>query len=170
VAKARGEYIALFHDDCLIQQPQWHDVMINRIQNGAFAGIEDVDFSCQIINKGHKVEQIIMPYKHFNGMSTVILLNDQSELIKTLFGYCLITEKAIENWKNKVMHNSDIIILIQGVNGENLKYFKTKNSFTSDKAKKDYKTSLTTTDFPALFSIQKDYKIWLEKQFKIVYM
>jgi hypothetical protein len=132
-----------------------------------FAGIEDVDFSYQMIKKGCKIDKIVMPYKHFNGMSTVILLNENPELIKTLFGYCLIPEKVIEEWKTQAMHSSEIMVLIQDVNGENLKYFNQKNAFNSDEEKKKYTASLTATDFPALFSIPKNYKEWLEKQFTV---
>ncbi|WP_299222393.1 glycosyltransferase [uncultured Aquimarina sp.] len=206
VAKAKGKYIALFHDDCLVTHYQWHDMMLGKLQKDTyavstevvynemfdfdflkgtplvmtaedyktigghdefyFAGIEDVDFSYQMIKKGWKIEKITMPYKHFNGMSTVILLNDQPELIKRLFGYCLIPENIIERWKTKVMSFSEIILLIQEVNGENLKYFNKKNRFVSDEEKKQYTASLTATDFPALFSIRTVYKEWLEKQFR----
>ncbi|WP_299311541.1 glycosyltransferase [uncultured Aquimarina sp.] len=204
VAKAKGKYIALFHDDCLVTSYQWHDLMLGELRKETFAvstevvynetfdfdflkgtplvmtkedyktigghdefyfaGIEDVDFSYQMIKKGWKIKKVIMPYRHFNGMSTVILLNDQPEVIKTLFGYCLIPEKVIEKWKTQVMSFSEIILLIQQVNGENLKYFNKKNTFLSDE-KKQYKASLTAPDFPALFSIRKVYKEWLEKQF-----
>ncbi|WP_298539774.1 glycosyltransferase [uncultured Aquimarina sp.] len=205
VEKASGKYIAIFHDDCLITNYQWHDVMLRKLQKDTlavstevmynemfdfhflkgtplvmtadhyktigghdefyFAGIEDVDFSYQMIKKGWKIDKVVMPYKHFNGMSTVILLNDQPELIKILFGYCLIPENVIEEWKTKVMSFSDIMPLIQKVNGENLKYFYKKNTFVSDKDKRQYMASLTTADFPALFSIHKVYKEWLTKQF-----
>lgn len=207
VLEAKGKYIALFHDDCLIEQFQWHDLMLAKLQKGTFAvsteivynsmydfyflkgtplvmskenyeavgghdafyfaGIEDVDFSYKMIKKGHKIDKISMPYRHFNGMSTVILLNENPELIKTLFGYCLIPEKAIEDWKTQAMHASEIMVLIQDVNGENLKYFNQKNDFNSDEEKKKYTASLTATDFPALFSIRKNYKEWLEKQFRV---
>ncbi|WP_405206494.1 glycosyltransferase family 2 protein [Aquimarina sp. LLG6339-5] len=205
VTKAKGKYIALFHDDCLITKYQWHHLMLGKLQKETFAvstevvynemfdfdflkgtplvmtkkdyhtvgghdefyfaGIEDVDFSYQMIKRGWKIEKVTMPYRHFNGMSTVILLNDQPELMKTLFGYCLIPENVIEHWKTKVMSFSEIILLIQQVNGENLTYFNKKNTFVSEEEKQQYTASLTAADFPALFSIRKVYKEWLEKQF-----
>jgi glycosyltransferase involved in cell wall biosynthesis len=208
VAKARGKYIAIFHDDCLITHYQWHNVMLDKLEKDIFAvsteamyndlfnfqflkgtplvmtkenyetlgghdefyfaGIEDVDFSYKMIKKGCKIETISIPYKHFNVMSSVILLNDQPELIKTLFGYCLIPQNVIQHWKTKVMSFSERTSSIQKVNEENLKYFIKKYTFVSDKEKEDYKTSLTVIDFPALFSIQKVYKTWLEKQFEII--
>lgn len=201
VAKAKGKYVAIFHDDCLITQYQWHDVMLQTLQEGHFAaspesyynemlqfnflkgvplvlskknyesmeghdelffaGIEDIDFSYRILRKGHSIKEVSMPYIHFNGMSTVILLNNQSDAIKTAFGYCLIPESAIAKWKTKIMNAIEIRTLIQEVNTENLKYFRQKWESSSDIEDRKYTAVFTEKEFPALFSIRKSYQEWL---------
>src|SRR5690606_40042314 len=43
-----------------------------------FAGIEDLDFSYRIQLRGKVLKKVSTPYRHFRGMSTVILLSDES--------------------------------------------------------------------------------------------
>jgi Glycosyl transferase family 2 len=43
VRKARGEYIALFHDDCFIEDPQWIDQALQRLADGATAVTPEFD-------------------------------------------------------------------------------------------------------------------------------
>lgn len=201
VAKAKGKYVAIFHDDCLITQYQWHDVMLQALQEGHFAaspesyynemfqfnflkgtplvlskdnyesmgghdelffaGIEDIDFSYRILRKGYSIKEVSMPYVHFNGMSTVILLNNQSEAIKIVFGYCLIPESAIAKWKTRIMNSLEIQTLIQQVNAENLKYFRWKSESVSEIEGMKYTEIFTEKEFPALFSIRQSYQEWL---------
>jgi len=201
VAKAKGRYVAIFHDDCIVRQYQWHDVMLRALEEGHFAaspeschaemlqfhflkgtpltiskenyerlgghdelffaGIEDIDFSYRILRKGHSLKKVSMPYAHFNGMSTVILLNNQSNAIKTAFGYCLIPESAIAKWKTRFMNSVEVRTLLRNVNAENMKYFRRKCESASDMANKKYSEVFTEKDFPALFSIRKAYQEWL---------
>ena len=201
VAKAKGRYVAIFHDDCIVAQYQWHDVMLRALEEGHFAaspesnynemfrveflkgtplviskenyerlgghdefffaGIEDMDFSYRILRKGHSLKKVSMPYAHFNGMSTVILLNDQSNAIKTVFGYCLIPERAIAKWKTRIMNSVEIRTLLRKVNTENLKYFRRKCESASDLENRTYSEVFTEKEFPALFSIRKAYQEWL---------
>jgi hypothetical protein len=201
VAKAEGKYVAIFHDDCIVRQYQWHDVLLRALEEGHFAaspesqfyevfqfhflkgtpliiskdnyerlgghdelffaGIEDIDFSYRILRKGHSLKQVSMPYTHFNGMSTVILLNNQSTTIKTAFGYCLIPESAIAKWKTRFMTSVEIRTLLRQVNAENLKYFRQKCESASDMENRTYSEVFTEKEFPALFSIKKAYQDWL---------
>jgi hypothetical protein len=102
-----------------------------------------------------------MPYTHFNGMSTVILLNNQSNAIRTVFGYCLIPQGAITKWKTRFMNSVEVRALLRQVNTENLKYFRHKCESASDIENKKYSEVFTEKDFPALFSIRKAYQEWL---------
>ena len=201
VAAAKGKFIAIFHDDCLITTHSWHQPMLAAINDGAFAtstesvynphfkfdflkgtplvlskanyefigghdefyfaGIEDMDFSYRIQHKGYSVKRIAIPYRHFNGMSTVILLAGDSTLMRILFGYCLIPEHIIEKWKTRLMNSSETQDMMQAVHGENLRYF--QNKLQSDELLNS--KSLTIGQYPAFYNIRLTYQNWLIQQF-----
>jgi len=129
-----------------------------------FAGIEDMDFSYRIQHKGYSVKRIAIPYRHFNGMSTVILLAGDSALMRILFGYCLIPEHIIEKWKARLMNSSETQDMMQAVHGENFKYF--QNKLQSDKPLNS--EFLTIEKYPALYNIRSTYQNWLIQQFSSV--
>ncbi|CAN5115435.1 hypothetical protein BH09BAC6_BH09BAC6_07630 [soil metagenome] len=205
VAAAKGEFIAIFHDDCMVTAANWHQPMIEAIAAGAFAtstesvynphfnleflkgtpllmtranyeligghdefffaGIEDLDFSYRIQLKGYSVKKVTMPYRHFNGMSTVILLADDTEAIRKLFGYCLIPENVIERWKTRFMNSPETLTLMHAVHGENLNYFKNKRSLPVNSERLTTSQPLTAEQYPALYNIRNTYQQWLLKQF-----
>lgn len=207
VAAAKGRYIALFHDDCMVTSPGWHQPMIAAIDRGAFAtsteslynphfaleylkgspllmpkanyefigghdefyfaGIEDLDFSYRIQLQGYTVKKVTIPYRHFRGMSTVILLSGRAEEVRTLFGYCVIPESAIEKWKARYMGSSETQAMIQAVNRENLQYFRMKWSMSAHGDTVMNRESLNPGTYPALSNIRTTYQQWLLKQFSI---
>ncbi len=106
-----------------------------------------------------------MPYRHFNGMSTVILLSDDTSLMRTLFGYCLIPENVIERWKNRLMGAAETLSLMLAVHQENLNYFSSKKSLSTNAGEITSLQQPTPGEYPALFNIRKTYQEWLAKQF-----
>lgn len=166
VAAAKGKYIAIFHDDCIMSAPGWDKEMIAQLYTGSFAtstelvhnpafnfhflkgtplvmrtqdyiemgghdenyfaGIEDLDFSWRMLAAGHTISKTVIPYYHFNGMSTVILLCGQPKEMQTLSGYCLIPANAIETWKTACMSHHQMQSQMHAVNAGNLRYFNSK--------------------------------------------
>ncbi len=205
VAAAKGRYVAIFHDDCLVTTNQWHKPMIAALEQGAFAvstegvynphfgfeflkgtpllltkenyqligghdefffaGIEDFDFSHRIQSGGHSIKKIDIPYRHFNGMSTVILLSDDTTAMRILFGYCLIPENVIEKWKNRLMSAPETLNLMLAVHQENLNYFSSKKSLPINTGEITSPQQPSHGEYPALFNIRKTYQEWLAKQF-----
>ncbi|SDS98949.1 Glycosyltransferase, GT2 family [Mucilaginibacter mallensis] len=205
VATAKGKFIAIFHDDCLITSHSWHQPMIAAINDGAFAtstesvynphfnfeflkgtpllmsktnyeligghdefffaGIEDLDFSYRIQRSGYSVKKVTVPYRHFNGMSTVILLTGDPTLMRTLFGYCLIPELIIEKWKTRFMNSSETQAMMHAVHGENLNYFKNRLALPINSNKLINTEVLTIEKYPTLYNIRSTYQNWLIQQF-----
>lgn len=130
-----------------------------------FAGIEDLDFSYRIQSRGYVLKKTKTPYRHFCGMSTVILLSDKTEELRTLFGYCLVPKNTIEKWKTRYMGLSEIQITMQAVYRENLNYFIEKMSRTTHSDKLTNVQSLAIEHYPALSNIRNTYQEWLLRKF-----
>jgi glycosyltransferase involved in cell wall biosynthesis len=149
VAAARGKFIAIFHDDSLVISPNWHERMIEAIDEHKyyavstesvfnsmvnieflkgtplfmektnyeklgghdelmFMGFEDLDFSYRIQRKGFRIKKISIPYRHFDGMSTVILCSESpAAAARLLFGYCLLPQNVISKWRTKLLNDSE---------------------------------------------------------------
>ena len=130
-----------------------------------FAGIEDLDFSYRIQLRGKFLKKVSTPYRHFRGMSTVILLSDEPAEMRALFGYCLVPENAIEKWKTRCMGSCLTQEMMQAVNCENLHYFKVKRSMSAHSDKLTNVRSVSIEQYPALSNIRDTYKEWLSKKF-----
>lgn len=130
-----------------------------------FAGIEDLDFSYRIQLRGYLLKKIKTPYRHFCGMSTVILFSDNTEGMRTLFGYCLVPKDTIEKWKTTLMGTPETQRRIQAVYRENLKYFTDKISMSGYSCKLTNVQSLSIDKYPALSNIRNTYQEWLVKKF-----
>jgi len=139
VRAARGRYVALFHDDCIVASPRWIEASIQMLDEGYvavtpeiqrnptarggelviaknvplvmrrhdflevggydefyYAGIEDLDFTYTLISKGGRIGHLDLPYFHFNGMSTVVLMSGEAELFRVLFGYNALGRSSIQ--------------------------------------------------------------------------
>eukprot|EP01037_Dinobryon_pediforme_P009391 gene9391-9471_t len=205
VEAARGQYVAIFHDDCLITLNGWQQPMITALISGAFAvstesvhnpnldieflkgtpllirktdyeaigghdefffaGIEDLDFSYRIKLSGKNLQKTTIPYLHFNGMSTVILLSGQPDVMRTLFGYCLIPSPVIERWKNKYMSSPSTRQMMLSVHTENMNYLLHKVSAIERADGSNAVRLLTYAQYPALFNIRETYRNWLQQHF-----
>jgi Glycosyl transferase family 2 len=133
VQQARGEYVALFHDDCVITDPHWiekclaglggevmavtpelrevgglqvakgvplvikkqHYLELGGHDEYYYAGIEDLDFTYQILSSGRHVKQVEIGSLHFQGMSTSLLTSRDPEQLKTLFGCNMLRKERI---------------------------------------------------------------------------
>jgi hypothetical protein len=205
VAAARGRFVAIFHDDCLVMSPGWHQPMTEALEKGAFAtstesvyhppldltylkgtplvmtkagyaligghdefffgGIEDLEFSFRIQSKGYTIKRINTAYRHFRGMSTVILLSGRAGEMRTLFGYCLIPEDTIERWKTRYAGAPEIRGMMQDVNRENLLYFQQKCMGQAPPAGTPAARSPDPARYPALSHIRTRYRQWLLEKF-----
>jgi len=206
VAHAKGTYIAIFHDDCLLCSPGWQQKMINALAGGTmavstesvfnssfeleflkgtplfmrkddydragghdeffFAGIEDLDFSYRMRRAGNNLKTVDFPYRHFNGMSTVILLAAEPEMMRLLFGYCLVPEPVIERWKMRLMNQPETSRMMYAVHGENLAYMMMKSALPDNGCNLTNVQVLTSEQYPALYKIKKTYQDWLTTKFK----
>lgn len=205
VEAARGKYIAIFHDDCIVCDPGWDRAMIRSLSDGNyatsteavynptfhftflkgtplmmlkedyenagghdesfFAGIEDMEFSFRILSRGLRINQTVIPYRHFNGMSTVILLSGRPHDMRKGFGYGLIPVPVIEKWKIKCMNAHVKQEMIRAVHTENLRYFTNKIAAGTGQASRQAE-AINSTEYPALNGIRDSYQQWLADVFK----
>lgn len=133
VQQARGEYVALFHDDCVITDPHWIETCLGRLGGEVmavtpelrevgglqvakgvplvmkkqdylelgghdeyyYAGIEDLDFTYQILSTGRRLEQLDIGSLHYQGMSTSLLTSCDPGQLKTLYGFNMLPKERI---------------------------------------------------------------------------
>jgi hypothetical protein len=133
VKQARGEYVALFHDDCVITDPHWIETCLAglggavmavtpelrevgglQVAKGVplvikkqdylalgghdeyyYAGIEDLDFTYQILSSGRRVKPVEIGSLHYQGMSTSLLTSRDPRQLKTLFGFNMLPRERI---------------------------------------------------------------------------
>lgn len=132
VHHARGEYIALFHDDCLVEDEEWipkclqalesrHAVTPEVHNSGGLAvakavplvmrrddylavggfderyyfGAEDIDFTYALLHSGFRVGRVDIKYRHFNGMSSVLMFGPDRATFTELFGYMAVPHESI---------------------------------------------------------------------------
>lgn len=205
VAAAKGRYIAIFHDDCLVTSPGWHQPMVAALEAGAFAvstevvyhpgfdldylkgtplvmtragyelmgghdelffgGIEDLDFSFRIRARGYSVKKIDMAYRHFRGMSTVILLSGRPGELRELFGYCLIPEHTIADWKATYSRPAAVREMMLAVNRENLAYFEQKSLPSHRPGHPAGEGAAIAARYAAVSSIRFNYGQWVKEKF-----
>ena len=162
VAAARGRYVAIFHDDCLLDDPRWIEralaglseqtlALSAEIQTSPFlrtvftspeigdgtrfseacdlamakcvplvmererylelggfdeyyyVGMEDLDFTQQLLVAGYRVGHLPIGSWHFNGMSTVCLLSRQADLFRQLFACHLVPAAALAELRNGLL-------------------------------------------------------------------
>lgn len=134
VDAARGRYVALFHDDCLINDPLWIEKCLDGLQNSNcravstevlhrsddlrvaksvplvmekedylqingfdsayYFGIEDVDFTYKMLERGWGLRKAEIDCVHFNGMSSILVGGSEFGSYDILFS-CYIFNKNL---------------------------------------------------------------------------
>jgi glycosyltransferase involved in cell wall biosynthesis len=167
VREAKGEYIAILHDDCIINDSGWMQKSIELLNKEGvsaltaeiqqlpelglinargvplvmkrdeywkigghdeyyYGGIEDIDFTYQIISRGKRIEKLCIDYRHYNGMSTVIMLSPSPALFKSLFAYNMLPRKTIQDFRGEYLGSGEFKELFGSVTAGSLLYFTDK--------------------------------------------
>jgi glycosyltransferase involved in cell wall biosynthesis len=170
-AAARGEYLAIFHDDCILESPRWIEQSLALLSDGYtavttelqrrtlshasgevlvakntplvmrasdfarvggydefyYAGYEDLDFTYRLLSDGARVGHLAVPYLHFNGMSTVVLLSREATLFRHLFGYNALPAQRILELRARYLRALLSNAEIQVSQAKDLLYFARKH-------------------------------------------
>jgi GT2 family glycosyltransferase len=130
-----------------------------------FIALEDIDFSYRIRRKGFQLKKISMPYRHFVGMSTVILLSERPSAVKLLFGYCLLPQKTITKWKGILLGLPELKKFEQmGIESRLYLLSKQKLPPNSELLVDTTARKSTLQSYPALSQAKEIYENWVRRR------
>lgn len=134
VRAARGEYVALFHDDCFIDDPLWIEKSLAALTGNVgavtpelddwygevpvgkavplvmrrrtyldlggydemyYAGVEDMDLTCNLMAHGLEMRKIDIHYRHLRGMGTSLTVHPEPLQLRRLFGFQVLPADVI---------------------------------------------------------------------------
>lgn len=150
---ARGTFVAIFHDDCVLDDPDWIPKMTDALQDDVVAvtpeidteaglpalkavplvcrrdsfpgydphyyvGVEDVDIALDILSRGLQVRKVPVRSMHIRGMSSSLVVCDQPDVLRELFGWLFFPRPEIARIHRQAMERLVSIPRIRCVESE----------------------------------------------------